>query len=378
MSNGWHESKFRLLIENITDAIVVNDENYNVLYQSPSVKRILGYEPEDRVGKPVLDYVHPDSKDFFLTLYEQLNEAPGVPMPFQYRVRHKLGHYVWLEGVVTNLTHDANVRAYVANYRDITERKKAEEEIQQLNADLELRVKDRTAQLEVINRDLELFSYSVSHDLRAPLRSINGFARMLEEDYSGLFDEDGKKVLASITLNAHRMDNLINDLLAFSRLGRSEVERSSCNMAEMVESVLADFPQQHANVVVEEILPAYASRDLIRQVLVNLISNAIKYSSRKENPSIHIRSHIEGDHIVYEFADNGAGFDMAYASKLFGVFQRLHSAREFEGTGVGLAIVKRIVEKHNGAVWARGEPGKGATFYFSLPVLSLSSRVSAG
>jgi len=217
---------------------------------------------------------------------------------------------------------------------------------------------------------LESFSYSISHDLRAPLRAVNGYARILEEDYRDLFDDEGRRLLGVVQDNAKKMGALIDDLLAFSRLGRKEINRSRVNMTSLVQNVLDEQntgPGFKASVTIEKLLPAMADQPLMKQVWVNLLSNAIKYSSTHAAPCITIRSYAKDGELYYSIADNGVGFDMQYVHKLFGVFQRLHSADDFEGTGVGLALAHRIITKQGGRIWAQAEEGKGATFTFCLP-----------
>ncbi|WP_457289592.1 sensor histidine kinase [Pedobacter sp. UYP24] len=254
------------------------------------------------------------------------------------------------------------------------ELKKAEDNVRKLNDELEQKVIERTAQLESVNKELESFSYSVSHDLRAPIRAIDGYTKIIIEDYSDKFDEDGLKILKSIINNSKKMGQLIDDLLAFSKLGRKQVAFLEIDMMKLVSSVREELMfGAGENVPKFKIgaLPA-ASGDqaLIKQVWINLISNAIKYSKYKENTTIQIDSYTKGNQIVYSVKDEGAGFDMAYYDKLFGVFQRLHSQAEFEGTGIGLAIVQKIVSRHNGSVWAESILTKGTCFYFSLPSIS--------
>jgi signal transduction histidine kinase len=232
--------------------------------------------------------------------------------------------------------------------------------------ELEDKVLERTAELEAVNRELESFSYSVSHDLRAPLRAIDGYARMLQEDYGGRLDAEGARLLGVVRANAGRMGQLIDDLLAFSRLSRQQPATARVEMERLAREV-ADELRGERPVDIAPLPPAHADGALVKQVWVNLIGNALKYSAKKPEPRVEIGACEEGEDNVYWVRDNGAGFDMRYAAKLFGVFQRLHRADEFEGTGVGLAIVQRIVSRHGGRVWAEGKPGEGASFFFTLP-----------
>lgn len=251
------------------------------------------------------------------------------------------------------------------------ELKKAQEDIRKFNEELEQKVVDRTAQLESVNKDLEAFSYSVSHDLRAPIRAINGYTKILKEDYEEKLDEQGIEVLESIIENSKKMGTLIDDLLAFSKLGRKQVTVSEIDMDDLVRSVKDELTNAASDNVpifnITPLLPANGDRSLIKQVWINLISNAIKYSGYNKEIIIEIGAFEKDQYIVYYVKDYGAGFDMQYYDKLFGVFQRLHSQEEFEGTGIGLAIVQKVVQRHQGLVWAESILGKATTFFFSLP-----------
>jgi signal transduction histidine kinase len=242
------------------------------------------------------------------------------------------------------------------------------ERIRDHATELETRVLERTAELEAVNKELASFSYSVSHDLRAPLRAVDGYALMLEEDHGAKLDDEGRRLLSVVRASAVRMGQLIDDLLSFSRLGRQPLAVHAVDSASLVREVIDEVRgESKASIEVGALPPANGDRALLKQVWINLVSNALKYSGKRDAPRVEIGAELEGEEVIYSVRDNGAGFDMRYVAKLFGVFQRLHSQEEFTGTGVGLAIVQRVVTRHGGRVWAQGEPGKGATFFFSLP-----------
>lgn len=246
------------------------------------------------------------------------------------------------------------------------QRKTFERDITHLNSDLQKKVEE----LHSANKELESFSYSVSHDLRAPLRIIDGFAKIISEDHGDALNDEGKRFMDTIRANAQRMGMLIDDLLSFSRISRRELVMREINMNALVENVLDNFmliDKPKAKICIQPLSSAICDDHLIRQVWVNLISNALKYSRTREEPEVSITWEQTRTEIIYAIKDNGVGFDMQYAGKLFGVFQRLHKATDYEGTGVGLALVHRIVTRHKGRVWAESKPDEGATFYFSLP-----------
>jgi len=267
---------------------------------------------------------------------------------------------------------DGRAESFHGAVVDITARKQAEEKVHQLNAELEERVIERTAQLLEANKEMEAFSYSVSHDLRAPLRGIDGYVRMLKEDCADRLDGEGKRMLEVVSSEARRMGNLIDDLLAFSRLGRAPMQTTPVDMTALAQDVFEllnrPAPESAPHFELKPLPALQGDQNMLRQVLVNLLGNAIKFSSKNPAPVIEMGGARKNGNITFYVKDNGVGFDERYIRKLFGVFQRLHSESEFEGTGVGLALVQRVIQRHGGKVWAEGKLDHGATFYFSVPV----------
>lgn len=343
--------------------VAITDQKGIIKYVNDNFCRISKYDAGELLGQDhriINSGYH--SKEFIRNLW--ITIATGKIWKGELKNRAKDGTVYWVDTtIVPFLNEHGKPYQYIAIRADITGRKIAEEENQKLNEDLELTVKQRT-------EELEAFTYSVSHDLRAPLRAINGFAKMLNEEYSAAFDAEAMRLFKRIEENAKKMGALIDDLLEFSKLGRKEIHRSPVQMTELVQETLSEINttlHHKASVHIHPLHAAHVDNTLIKQVMVNLISNALKYSSKAEKPAIEIKSYRTGDEIIYSVSDNGVGFDNQYAGKLFGVFQRLHLQKDFEGTGVGLALVKRIIDKHGGRVWAEGELNKGATFFFSLP-----------
>ncbi|HLF12995.1 MAG TPA: ATP-binding protein, partial [Gammaproteobacteria bacterium] len=268
---------------------------------------------------------------------------------------------------------------WIGSVQDIEDQRNAERSLRTLNAELEERVADRTSQLEAANKDLEGFSYSVSHDLRAPIRAIGGFCTLLSRDHQSQIDTEAQRKIKVIKDEAERMGALIDDLLAFSRLGRKALQPVDIDMEQLAGNAYLRLNQNQGNPdIVFRLgsLPhATGDRSLFEQVWINLLSNAIKFSSKKSDPAIEVGAISDEREHVYFVRDNGAGFDPRYQANLFGVFQRLHHTEEFPGTGVGLALVHRIVTRHGGRIWADAKLGEGATFHFTLPKEQSSARV---
>jgi PAS domain S-box-containing protein len=376
------------ILDNIPNMIFVKDgKELRFVKFNKAGEKLLGVSAESIIGKNDYDFFPKEQADFFTRKDKEVMHKGDLLDIHEEPIQTKNGER-WLH--TKKIPMFLNKDKYLVGIsEDITEKRKYEsdlirlnteleakveartKEIAELNRDLEKKVMERTEQLTSVNKELESFSYSVSHDLRAPLRAINGYAKMIEEDYSQTLDEEGKRLLTTVQYNAQRMGNLIDDLLAFSRLGRKDIQKNEVDIRELVEGTISDLEKSidhHAKIDIKELHNTLADYSLISQVFYNLISNAIKYSSKKEKPLVIISSEQTKNEIIYCIKDNGAGFDMKYSSKLFGIFQRLHSSDEFEGTGVGLAIVQRIISKHDGRVWAEAETNKGASFFFALPV----------
>ena len=351
-----------------------NDPEWTMEFLSAAITQITGYPADDFLNNRIRSYVsiiHPDD----LHTVEAAVSA-GLERKDRYEMDYRLvardGTPRWVHEQGRGVfAPDGRLLCLDGVIFDITGQRKAEAEIRKLNQELEQRVAERTAQLEAANKELEAFAYSVSHDLRTPLRAIDGFSHILLEDYAGKLDEEGKRLLNVVRDNTSRMGQLIEDILKFSRTGRMEITFSEIDMEKMAREVIEELQASVADsklqLDIEQIPPARGDRAMLRQVFVNLLSNAIKFSRNNANPAIHVGASVKDNETIYYVKDNGAGFDMQYADKLFGVFQRLHSVNEFEGTGIGLAIVKRIVTRHGGRVWAEGKVNEGATIYFALP-----------
>lgn len=331
---------------------------------NPAWERVLGFSAAELVGSPYLDFIHPD--DVAATSAEARRQASGLDVQrFENRYRCKDGSYRWLTWTATV---SADQQLIYAGARDITDQKRAEKEIAELNSTL----REQNAQLGAANKELEAFSYSVSHDLRAPLRALDGFSRVLLEDYSDKLDAAGQDCLRRICAASQRMGQMIDDLIGLSRVTRNQLRRERVDLSQMAQEIMRELqtaePNRRVEVVISPGLSTEADPGLMRMVLTNLLNNAWKFTSHREQGRIEFgrTGEEEKGKKTYFVRDNGAGFDMNYADKLFGAFQRLHAASDFAGTGIGLATVQRIIHRHGGKVWAEGAVGEGATFFFSL------------
>jgi len=392
------EEKYRNLIAKMMNAFglheMIFDENgepadYRFLEVNPAWEKTVGLKAESVIGKRIRE-IMPNIEDRWIRLYGRVVKT-GVPEEFEdYNASTSKYYQVYAycpspgrfavffnditsrkeaeETLRNNFDHaERSRKAMLSAYEDL---KRAEDALRTLNKELDLRIRERTAQLEASNKELEAFSYSVSHDLRTPLRAINGFGQILTEDYSSMLDPEGQRLLGVISSETRRMGHLIDDLLSFSRLGRQEMESGKIEMTELVENVFKELaglsPERIIQFECKKLPPARGDIAMIRVALTNLISNAIKFTHPRNPAVIEIGGIVENGETIYYVKDNGVGFDMKYAEKLFGVFQRLHSGEVFEGTGVGLSLVQRIIHRHGGRIWAESKVNEGATFFFTL------------
>lgn len=366
------ESRYRNLFEatNVAKSITYPDGSINV---NQAFCKWLGYSSEEMKNMNWREITPAEEHERIDAILKSLGRGGKTSTRFEKKYLHKDGIVLWGDiSTAVQVDNKGETKYYITTVVDITEKKAAEEAVFRLNAELEKRVSDRTAQLEATNKELEAFSYSVSHDLRAPLRHITGYVDLLNERIGKDLPEQQRHYMHVISDSAKRMGILIDDLLQFSRMGRKEIHLVELNINSLIDEIITELGNDIAGrevVWTIQKLP-YINADyaMIRQVWRNLIENAVKFTRKKSKAEIEIGSYAKDGHVIFHISDNGAGFDMKYAQKLFGVFQRMHNQSEFEGTGIGLANVQRIISKHDGRVWAESEIEKGSTFYFSLPV----------
>jgi hypothetical protein len=367
------EERLRLTLDATSEGIWDWNIPTGKAFFSPHYYTMLGYEP----------YEFPQSYESWISLChpEDIGQAERIIMDsvskgerftVEFRLKTKHGDWLWVlgRGKIIEWDDKGQPLRLVGTHTDISDRKQAEEEVRLLNEELEQRVHDRTAQLEAANRELEAFSYSVSHDLRAPLRGIDGFSHILLEEYRDMLDERGKDYINRVRAGSQRMGALIDDLLKLSRVSRAEMQYETLNLSSVAQTIAEEltkmYPERYVEFAIADNLIGRGDPNLLRIALENLLNNAHKFTRYNENARVEFEmTTYEGKH-VYCIRDNGVGFEMEFADKLFGAFQRLHARDEFEGTGIGLATVQRIIHKHGGKIWAEAEVGKGATFYFTL------------
>jgi PAS domain S-box-containing protein len=364
---------FRTLVENSPDIIARYNHDCRRTFVNPSYLKVAGIPKEELLASSPLQQ-SPLPSESAVILNDLLRKVldSGIADRADVIWPKADGETSWFNIFASpEFDRDGQVVSVMTVSRDITQRKQAEMEIRKLNQELEKRVADRTQKLESLIKELESFTYSVSHDLRAPLRGIHGFTQILMNEYAVNLDNEGKRICGIIKDSSSKMGRLIDDLLAFSKLNRTNMVVADVDMQKMVKSMYYEVTDENTRKRIEinigNICNSPADINMIKQVWINLLSNAIKFSSKREKSIISVSCKAEKGKCVYCIKDNGAGFDMNYANKMFGVFQRLHSEKDFEGTGVGLAIVQNIIHRHGGEVWAESEIDKGASFYFSLP-----------
>jgi PAS domain S-box-containing protein len=360
------EALYRAVVESVTDGIAITVGTTRAFVNKAFLDIHGLKDPSEVLGLPVDQFILPEYRQTVKERILAREHGDPVKTIVEYKIQRPDGEVRTIQASVGSIYFKGETAA-LAVLRDITEQKRAEEEIRKLNEALEQKV----GELNDSNRDLEAFNYSVSHDLRIPLMAIDGFSRRLLEHYADGLDPKGVQMLGLIRSDVNKMEQLIKDLLAYARLGRQEIGLSTVSMEQVVRGVLDDLAAIHSGRKIElqmgKLPPAYCDESMIRQVFVNLLSNAFKFTMYREIARIEISGSMKTAENLYWVKDNGVGFDQQDAEKLFGVFQRLQGSDRFEGTGIGLAIVKRIIDFHGGRVWAEGKPDAGATFYFTLP-----------
>ena len=362
------------IVASALDAVITMDQEGRVVEFNPAAEAMFGRKSDEVAGQELADLVVPErlraAHVSGLARFRETGEGPVLGHRLELAALRRDGAEFPVELSIARVGQ-GEPALFTGFVRDITDRKRSESELSRLNAELEARVAERTHALELANTELESFSYSVSHDLRSPLRSIDGFSKALLEDHFHVLDTEGKEYLHRIRAASQRMGTLIDDMLQLARVTRGELRNDEIDLSDMAGSIMGELRDAHPTRRVEtdvvEGARAWGDPALVRQALQNLLENAWKFTGGREVAHVEFGRATVGGEDAFFVRDDGAGFDMAYSGKLFGVFQRLHSNAEFPGTGVGLATVQRIVRRHGGRAWAESSPGKGATFYFTLP-----------
>lgn len=362
------EEKYRGIFDNIQDVYYETNLEGKLLEMSPSIYRLAGFKREELIGKSIIELY--DISESRTELIKTLTEKEAIT-DYEINIKNIRGEIINCSlNSILKFDDKGKPLKIIGSIRDISERKKSEKEIKKLYSNLEKIVSERTRQLELSNNELEAFSYSVSHDLRAPLRSISGFSQALLEDYYENLDNQAKDYLNRIVSSCSQMTQLIDDLLNLSRISRWTINSENINLSFIANEIINEFkvqqPEKKIQISIADNLVVSGDKQLLKIVVQNLLENAWKYSGKTENPKIEFGKTKQSGKEVFFVKDNGVGFDMKYAGKLFGVFQRLHSTKEFPGSGVGLSTVQRIIQRHNGQIWAEAKVNEGATFFFTL------------
>ncbi len=363
-----HEHFLASILDHLPLLVWIKDPNsLRIVTLNRAMERWFGRSRDEVIGRGTDELFPPGDARASIALDRlALGTSDVVTAPVDTRMTPNGGPVTLFMRKVAVRDQNGGAQCILCIAEDISEKLADERRIRELNATLER----QKSELEAANRELESFSYSVSHDLRSPLRAIDGFSLMLVEDYGSVMDAEARRYLATIREGTRRMGQLIDDLLAFARVGRQPLQKSSVDMTSLAQDAVADALRDHhgpaPRILIEALPSALGDGSLLKQAWLNLIGNAIKYSSKVEAPVVEVKAYTVGDEVVYSVSDNGAGFDMQFAHKLFKVFQRLHGQAEFSGTGVGLAIVHRIVTRHGGRIWGQSAPGRGATFHFTV------------
>ena len=352
------EQWFRILIENTTDLILQLDETGKIRYASPSMTRLLGYPSQERLNTKFFDLIHDDDATAATEGFEDLSGRPQGVFTFVCRLRHRDGTWRWIEATAQNLLKTVGIHSIVVNGRDISERKKTEDEI-----------RGYTEQLKDSNRELEQFAYITSHDLQEPLRIITLYLQLLAKKYQGAIDRQAEQYISYTVASATRLQEMIKALLIYSRIGKEALPLEEADTSEICQHAITNLAlvirEKNAQVTFENLPKVWMSKAYLMQVFQNLINNAIKYC--EGSPRIHICAERKKDEWVFAVADNGIGIDPQYYERIFQIFQRLQPQSEYPGTGIGLAVCKKIVEKYGGRLWVESNVGEGSRFFFSLP-----------